>query len=358
MDNIGLQDSLLSRFDLLFVMLDVIDSDHDRMISDHVVRMHRYRNPKEQDGDVLPMGVSAVDMLSTINPETRDDKETPMYEKYDPLLHGNTRKKTDQILSVDFMRKYIHIAKCLKPKLTEAACELISNEYSRLRSQDLMDSDVARTQPVTARTLETLIRLSTAHAKARMARTVAEKDAQAAIELIQFAYFKKVLEKEKKKRKRAEDDSEGEEQEEDDEVDALSSTQSSRSSRRAKRTRTDEHDESDSEEIVTSAPDAGDLTKRQTISTPGTSGTTQSSVPTDSEETAEISDERFKIFKQGVSQAFRQARDQSLAVARLTKYIDENSGSEAFSQGEVKAAITRMTDDNQIMMHDDIVFLI
>ncbi|XP_062564130.1 DNA replication licensing factor Mcm3 [Armigeres subalbatus] len=358
MDNIGLQDSLLSRFDLLFVMLDVIDSDHDRMISDHVVRMHRYRNPKEQDGDVLPMGVSAVDMLSTINPETRDDKETPMYEKYDPLLHGNTRKKTDQILSVDFMRKYIHIAKCLKPKLTEAACELISNEYSRLRSQDLMDSDVARTQPVTARTLETLIRLSTAHAKARMARTVAEKDAQAAIELIQFAYFKKVLEKEKKKRKRAEDDSEGEEQEEDDEVDALSNTQSSRSSRRAKRTRTDEHDESDSEEIVTSAPDAGDLTKRQTISTPGTSGTTQSSVPTDSEETAEISDERFKIFKQGVSQAFRQARDQSLAVARLTKYIDENSGSEAFSQGEVKAAITRMTDDNQIMMHDDIVFLI
>lgn len=358
MENIGLQDSLLSRFDLLFVMLDVIDSDHDRMISDHVVRMHRYRNPKEQDGDVLPMGVNAVDMLSTINPETRDEKETPMYEKYDPLLHGSTRKKTDQILSVDFMRKYIHIAKCLKPKLTEAACELISNEYSRLRSQDLMDSDVARTQPVTARTLETLIRLSTAHAKARMARTVAEKDAQAAIELIQFAYFKKVLEKEKKKRKRAEDDSEGEEQEDEDEEETTPGTQGSRASRRAKRTRIEE-DEDDTEELITPAPDAGDLTKRPTISAPGTSvSTTPSTVPMDSEEAAEISDERFKIFKQGVSQAFRQARDQSLAVARLTKYIDENSGAEAFSQSEVKAAIARMTDDNQIMMHDDIVFLI
>jgi DNA replication licensing factor MCM3 len=43
MQNIGLQDSLLSRFDLLFVMLDVIDNDLDQMISDHVVRMHRYR---------------------------------------------------------------------------------------------------------------------------------------------------------------------------------------------------------------------------------------------------------------------------------------------------------------------------
>lgn len=353
MENIGLQDSLLSRFDLLFVMLDVIDSDHDRMISDHVVRMHRYRNPKEQDGDVLPMGVNAVDMLSTINPETRDDKETPMYEKYDALLHGSTRKKTDQILSVDFMRKYIHIAKCLKPKLTESACELISNEYSRLRSQDLMDSDVARTQPVTARTLETLIRLSTAHAKARMARTVTEKDAQAAIELIQFAYFKKVLEKEKKKRKRAEDDSDGEEQEEDDETEVAPSTQESRSSRRTKRTRINDQDEFDTEELVSPAPDAGDLTRRQTIS-----ATTTSTVPMEAEEPVEISDERLKLFKQGVSQAFRQAREQSLPVARLTKYIDENSGVEAFSKGEVKAAIAKMTDDNQIMMHDDIVFLI
>lgn len=51
MENIGLQDSLLSRFDLLFIMLDHMDPEQDREISDHVLRMHRYRTPGEQDGD-------------------------------------------------------------------------------------------------------------------------------------------------------------------------------------------------------------------------------------------------------------------------------------------------------------------
>lgn len=50
MDNIGLQDSLLSRFDLLFIVLDQMDPEQDREISDHVLRMHRYRDPREQEG--------------------------------------------------------------------------------------------------------------------------------------------------------------------------------------------------------------------------------------------------------------------------------------------------------------------
>ncbi|KFB43616.1 hypothetical protein ZHAS_00011556 [Anopheles sinensis] len=366
MENIGLQDSLLSRFDLLFVMLDVIDSDHDRMISDHVVRMHRYRNPKEQDGDVLPMGVSAVDMLSTISADSQDDKETPMYEKYDPLLHGSSRKRSDQILSMEFMRKYIHIAKCLKPKLTDAACAMISNEYSRLRSEDLMDSDVARTQPVTARTLETLIRLSTAHAKARMSRTVAEKDAQAAIELIQFAYFKKVLEKEKKKRRRAEEDQSDDEQDEDEDVENEESEKIDvqGTTRRPKRTRVDPTaaDDSDHEEILTSSPDRGDLTRRHTIATPAGETATAEAMdtagPEEGSAAVAISDDRLKLFRQGVHMAFKQFRDQAVSLSRLTNHINENSGDEIFTAGEITAAVNQMTESNQIMVHDDMVFLI
>lgn len=48
-----MQDSLLSRFDLIFIVLDEMDLDHDRRISEHVLRMHRYRNPGEQVGPVL-----------------------------------------------------------------------------------------------------------------------------------------------------------------------------------------------------------------------------------------------------------------------------------------------------------------
>lgn len=42
------------------------------------------------------------------------------------------------------MRKYIHIARCMKPKLTEEASEVIATEYSKLRSEESIDSDTAR----------------------------------------------------------------------------------------------------------------------------------------------------------------------------------------------------------------------
>lgn len=47
-----------------------------------------------------------------------------------------------------------------------------------------------------------MIRLATAHAKARMSRKVILEDAQAALELIHYAYFKKVLEKTKRSKRR------------------------------------------------------------------------------------------------------------------------------------------------------------
>lgn len=358
MENIGMQDSLLSRFDLLFVMLDTIDSDLDNVISDHVVRMHRYRNPKEQDGEVLAWGDSSVDMLTTFHPET-EDKETPVFEKFDPLLHGGSRTSADQILTVEFMKKYISVVKCVKPKLTEQACELISNEYSRLRSQDSTESDVARTQPVTARTLETLIRLSTAHAKARMAKNVTAQDAKAAIELVQYAYFKKVLEKEKKKRRRSEaDGGAGSDDSDDDDGGDEGSTQRTQ---QRKRTRITHYDTDDDEPMEASeTPDAGDLTVRDSITTPReTPQQSTSSEPLSEEPMSEpINDDRLNIFKNGLQKLFRESRESSLPVARIVTYVNQNSGVEAFTQGEISSALERMTNDNQIMVADDIVFLI
>jgi len=103
MENIGLQDSLLSRFDLLFVMLDIIDSDQDHIISDHVVRMHRYRSPLEQDGEALSLG-SKLDMLTTKNPDDVATEETKsqVFQKYDPLLHGQTRTKKYAVCTISY----------------------------------------------------------------------------------------------------------------------------------------------------------------------------------------------------------------------------------------------------------------
>lgn len=50
--------------------------------------------------------------------------------------------------------------------------------------------------------METLIRLSTAHAKARLSPKVQEQDARAAEEVLQFALFKEVLKRQKRKKRR------------------------------------------------------------------------------------------------------------------------------------------------------------
>lgn len=47
--NIGLPDSLLSRFDLLFVMLDEKEAIQDRKIAERVIANHRYLAPNQEN---------------------------------------------------------------------------------------------------------------------------------------------------------------------------------------------------------------------------------------------------------------------------------------------------------------------
>ncbi|XP_050436946.1 DNA replication licensing factor MCM3 [Adelges cooleyi] len=338
MENIGLQDSLLSRFDLLFVMLDSPDSENDRLISEHVVRIHRYRDPKEQDGEALPMG-SGVDILSTRNLEIdeNDPSKTRMFEKYEPLLHG-PRSKSEQTLSSQFMRKYIHIAKCVRPVLTEEASDVISEEYSRLRSQEAVESDAARTQPVTVRTLETLIRLATAHAKARLSKNVEQQDAQAAIELVQFAYFKKVLEKPKRKRQHSDDESDAEQEGSPDKPPKRKPRQNGEDPYAF-----EEEVENDQDEMEVEATDTQD--------TPSTSG------PPPVAQTS-ITPDRYKVFKTTLSNVFQKLRVQSLSFTRMLTWINEEHATSTFTENEAYAAIYKMMDANFIMFSDGIIFLI
>lgn len=70
-------------------------------------------------------------------------KDTPVYEKYNELIHGGMQSKSAQknIVSMPFLKKYIHYAKSrIKPVLTQGAADKIANEYTNIRNQALEDS--------------------------------------------------------------------------------------------------------------------------------------------------------------------------------------------------------------------------
>ncbi|KAK0636883.1 MCM2/3/5 family-domain-containing protein [Bombardia bombarda] len=205
--NIALPDSLLSRFDLLFVVTDDIEDTRDRQISEHVLRMHRYRQPGTEEG--APVRENAQQALNVaLNAPADLQRPTEVYEKFDAMLHAGVRgtgrgaNKKPEVLSIPFMKKYIQYAKSrIKPVLTQQASDRIADIYVGLRNDD-MESNQRKTSPMTVRTLETLIRLATAHAKARLSSRVEERDAEAAEGILRFALFKEVLEDESRKKRR------------------------------------------------------------------------------------------------------------------------------------------------------------
>lgn len=211
--NIALPDSLLSRFDLLFVVTDDIDDTRDRLISEHVLRMHRFRHPGAEEG--APVRESQAQTLSVgLEDDTQDStKPSQVFEQYNPMLHAGVRppanrrggrnaNKEVELLSMPFIKKYVQYAKmrCL-PVLSKGAADHIVATYSALRNDEL-EGNQRKTAPMTARTLETLIRLATAHAKARISQRVDVKDAEAAEAILRFALFKEVDEEGRRKRRR------------------------------------------------------------------------------------------------------------------------------------------------------------
>lgn len=255
--NIALPDSLLSRFDLLFVVTDDIDDFRDRQISEHVLRMHRYRQPGTEEG--APVREQQHQTLGVGLDEEQDaSQHTPVYEKFNIMLHagvtvtsGRGAARRVDVLSIPFIKKYIQYAKLQrKPVLTKGAADHVVATYSALRNDEL-EGNQRKTSPMTARTLETLIRLATAHAKARLSHKVEEKDAEAAESILRFALFKEVVEDERKKRRKT------------SHVDDMSTDSSSSS---------DDDDNEDEDQNEATRPRNG-TTPRRTTRTNGTART-------------------------------------------------------------------------------------
>uniref|UniRef100_A0A0N4ZE15 DNA replication licensing factor MCM3 n=1 Tax=Parastrongyloides trichosuri TaxID=131310 RepID=A0A0N4ZE15_PARTI len=340
MVNIGMQDSLLSRFDFIFVLLDEHEMERDRTIASHVVNLHTYRAPGEADGQVLPFG-NDMQTYTTLNSTKKNKKVESVFEKNQEWAAVG---KHDKILSMEFVRKFIHIAKKSRPGLTQEACDFINEAYAELRSFDENKGDTERTMPVTARQCETMIRAATAIAKARNHPLVTQDDAEEAYDLLRFACFKEKskerIEKEKKKRGVVAEESDDELMEEPgEEVGDLTGTASRPRKRRERQS------DVDLEEVV-EEDEAGPTTRR---------GAKRTRI-----ESPAISVDRYKHFKTFLRQAVDSINKPDELIPRdtLIQEINKFAGILKFTDNELTAAFETAESDNILMIDDgNVIFM-
>ncbi|THG98456.1 hypothetical protein EW026_g3739 [Hermanssonia centrifuga] len=316
--NIALPDSLLSRFDLLFVVTDDVEEERDRLIADHVLRMHRYLPPGVEEG--TPVTDSLTQQLSIDGPSTA---------------------------------KYIQYAKSKPaPVLTKEAADFIVNVYATLRNEQ-SEKNQKRTSPLTARTLETLIRLATAHAKARLSPKVMEQDAMQAEAILRFALYKEVLKRSRRKKRKlnrgtaAEDDDEEEDgSEEEEEVEEAAARMEG--PQPAKEKAIDD---------PVPAPDPVWGDGSQDVDMDAAPPQAQAG-PTDD---GGVRPERLALFRSRLARLFSTTRqdDEQFYFADILKDVNEGLSTDAlFGTVEATAACQVMTDANELMLSDGIVYKI
>ncbi|CAN9374223.1 unnamed protein product [Alternaria alternata] len=396
--NIALPDSLLSRFDLLFVVTDDIEDARDRQVSEHVLRMHRYRQPGTEEG--APVREEGAQLLGVgLDTDADANRPTEVYEKFNPMLHsgvtitvGRGANRKTEVLSIPFIKKYIQYAKREKPILTKGAADHIVATYSALRNDEL-DAGTRRTSPITARTLETLIRLSTAHAKARLSKRVEQKDAEVAEQILRFALFKEVVEDDRRKRRRTvrdpdamstDGESSGDDDEDGDEQEATQSRRTGGPSTRNTRTGTTrtpaaeedggEDDDDDNEDLYNVTPKTQRTTNRTQSSLVGASSQVsaasshpESQLPatqTESQESQDITPARLQVFQTALGQLIdgplfaNDAADVEPLVAAVNARLGGGKGREAFEEAEAEKALEALSERNKIMYSGGIVYKI
>ena len=188
--NIGLPDSLLSRFDLLFVMLDEKEPEADRRIAERVITNHRFQGGQNlmhffNDDTVIE---TAIDHGGN----AQDGKGTAVYDK--EMSGGH--KSGLQVVTREFLKKYISFVKSQNdPELTDDSLSYCAALYAGLRQKATNHDQDKVSVPVTVRTLETMIRLATAHSKLRASKTVEMSDVDIAYGMLKASIFNEQMDK-------------------------------------------------------------------------------------------------------------------------------------------------------------------
>ncbi|KAF5194125.1 Dna replication licensing factor mcm3 [Thalictrum thalictroides] len=308
--NIGLPDSLLSRFDLLFIVLDQMDPEIDTQISEHVVRMHQYRS--SVDGGAVTFDAREDDDA---------DSNSAVFVKYNRLLHGKKvgRGRKRDTLTIMFLKKYIHYAKHrIQPELTDEASDHIATAYAELRNASSNAMSGGGTLPITARTLETIIRLSTAHAKLKLSKKVTKVDVEAALKVLNFAIYHKEL-------------AEMEEREQEREKELERKRQADHSSGNDKN---DRGATSTAEGATADAMDVDEPPAGQT----------------------NISPERVEAFGSAFGQHMRANHLDLISIADIEQVVNMGAGV-SYTRAEIVILLERLQEDNRLMIVDEMVHM-
>ncbi|CAM9138721.1 unnamed protein product [Ectocarpus sp. 12 AP-2014] len=137
-ENINLPNSLLSRFDLLFLILDKADMESDIALARHVTFVHQFKKNPELD-----------------------------FEPFDPK----------------FLKLYISQARMLEPHVPEELTSYIVEAYVALRAQSGQDAKNGDQTVMTARQLLSILRLSQSLARVRFLEGVTSEEVDEAIRL-------------------------------------------------------------------------------------------------------------------------------------------------------------------------------
>ena len=175
-ENIKMTNALLSRFDLIFVLLDKPDAEHDQRLSRHIMKTHGLHGK----------GAEAEVSSKTGERRSRGARRRTSSDKH-RMVHaygGDGIENLDErpLISHDVLRNYISYARrFVHPKLTGGAATVLQKLYLKVRD----DARGGDSLPITTRQLESLVRLAQARARMELHDSVRASDAYDVVSLME-----------------------------------------------------------------------------------------------------------------------------------------------------------------------------
>ncbi|KMS95512.1 hypothetical protein BVRB_007520 isoform B [Beta vulgaris subsp. vulgaris] len=190
-ENLKMSSALLSRFDLVFILLDKPDEHMDKRLSEHIMA------PDVQSTCVLQLHSGYGDNSSTVRTVCRASQSirqtdvTITSESLVARLRLDPRKDSEFVpLPAPLLRKYIAYARAFVfPKMSRSAAEILQNFYLRLRDRNTS----ADGTPITARQLESLVRLAEARARVDLRDKITDQDALDVVEIMKESLYDKYV---------------------------------------------------------------------------------------------------------------------------------------------------------------------